>query len=1043
MKPTPLQQKAIDETGKNIIVSAGAGSGKTAVLTKRVMRILKEGTSINELLILTFTKAAAAEMKERIRNDLKKESLTNPSLKKELELIDQAYITTFDSFALSIVKKYHYLLNISNNVSISEDSIIMLKKHQLIDETFDEYYASNNPLFQKLIYNFCVKDDQDIKDYLLKIADKIDAMPNRDEYLNNYLDNYTSSIFFNKCLDEYTSIIKNEINNIKKQAQKLSILTDGTYATKLELSLQVLYNASTIDEIIATINNLDIPRLPNKSEDEVKEARQNFKNYLDNIIKIVNKYGSKEEITNTFNNTKDYLNIIISIINTFLKKLHDYKEENELYTFQDIALLSIKILEENASVREELKYFFKEIMIDEYQDTNDIQETFVSMIENNNVYMVGDIKQSIYRFRNANPYIFKSKYDAYSKNDNGLKIDLLQNFRSRSEVLNNINEIFDLIMDNSLGGAEYKESHRMEFGNLSYDNEGKTEQDYNMSILEYNSKDTNYKNDEIEIFTIARDIQNKINNHYQVFDKNTKELRDITYQDFVILMDRGKSFDLYKKVFEYLGIPLSVFQDKRLTNSEDIYIIKNIIDLLIHMQEENYDINFRYSITSIARSYLYNIPDQEIFSYFKNNNFKDSTIYKDFYELSTKLKSQSITNILEEIFKITNIYSKIITIGNIDSTVKRLSYLIDIADNLSTLGYNIYTFRDYLCDLLDSNYEIKYKDNNSNVNAVKIMTIHTSKGLEYHICYYSGLFNDFNIRELNERFLFSNNYGIIVPSYEDGIKETFLKYLTKYHYLEEEISEKIRLFYVALTRAKEKMIILIPEVSEEIHSLEPNRVIDNTIRYKYHSLKDILVSIKHYLLKYYKTINIDELNISKNYLYSSNKPLKLEDSITDINVNEIPLLKEEELTTAHFSKTLHELINNDIKSNINLGLQFHETLEYLDFNNPDYSLIDNSFIKNKVQEFLKLDILSNLKDAEIYKEYEFIYTEDNIEYHGIIDLLLEYPDKIDIIDYKLSNIEDPNYLKQLKGYQTYINKITGKEVNIYLYSILTKKVKKL
>ena len=187
---TKEQQQAIDETGTNIIVSAGAGSGKTAVLTARTMRIIESGTHINELLILTFTKAAAAEMKERIRKSLIKKSKELPELEKEVSLIDQSYITTFDSFALSIVKKYHYLLNISNNIAISEASIIDMKKNEIIDEVFEYYYSINNEQFKKLIYDFCVKDDNDLKKCILKIANKIDSYTDREGYIKNYINVY-------------------------------------------------------------------------------------------------------------------------------------------------------------------------------------------------------------------------------------------------------------------------------------------------------------------------------------------------------------------------------------------------------------------------------------------------------------------------------------------------------------------------------------------------------------------------------------------------------------------------------------------------------------------------------------------------------------------------------------------------------------------------------------------------------------------------------------------------------------------------------------
>ena len=510
MNFTKEQEQAIYESNQNIIVSAGAGSGKTAVLTARTLRILNEGTHINELLILTFTKAAAAEMKERIRKNIKKESQSNPSLAKELELIDQSYITTFDSFALSVVKKYHYLLNISKDINITDASIINMKKSELMDETFTYYYQNINDNFDKFITDFCTKDDSLLKTYILNIANKIDSLPNREDYIEHYFDNYLSKGFVEKCLLDYQDIIENSIKEIERQATKLSYLTDGSFSNELIEILTPLYNAKTIDEIQSHINLVSLPKLPRGSEDEIKAEKDKLKKLIDNLKEIINTYGNQERIKNNIYNTKPYLEAIIDIIKTFLDKIHNYKEKNNIYDFQDIAMLSIKLVKDYENVRNELSSSFKEIMIDEYQDTNDIQETFISYIENNNVYMVGDVKQSIYRFRNANPYIFKTKYDNYSNHLNGLKIDLVKNFRSREEVLKNINDIFNLIMDNDIGGAEYHESHQMVYGNEVYINEGKTNYDYNMRILEYEiPEDKKFTGSEIEIFTIAKDIQEK------------------------------------------------------------------------------------------------------------------------------------------------------------------------------------------------------------------------------------------------------------------------------------------------------------------------------------------------------------------------------------------------------------------------------------------------------------------------------------------------------------------------------------------------------
>ena len=206
---TKEQEAAITTRGNNILVSAGAGSGKTAVLTERITSLIKEGHSIKSLLVLTFTNAAAAEMKERIRNAIAKDE----SLKEELDLVDQSYITTFDSFALSIVKKYHYLLNISNNIAISEKSIIDMKQEEILDEVFNEYYQNRTEEFSKLIKDFCVKDDTLLKKSILRIASKIDAKPDREEYIANYENNYSSKEYLDTIYNEYLSIV----NNLKEK----------------------------------------------------------------------------------------------------------------------------------------------------------------------------------------------------------------------------------------------------------------------------------------------------------------------------------------------------------------------------------------------------------------------------------------------------------------------------------------------------------------------------------------------------------------------------------------------------------------------------------------------------------------------------------------------------------------------------------------------------------------------------------------------------------------------------------------------------------
>ena len=1033
---TKEQEQAIYETGKNIIVSAGAGSGKTAVLSERVLEKLKNGIHINELLILTFTKVAAAEMKERIRKKIKKV----PELKDELNLIDASYITTFDSFAMSVVKKYHYLINVKKDLSIIESSVIDIKKKEILDDIFDYYYENNNPDFLELINTFCIKDDLNIKNNILSISNKLDLRIDKIEYLENYIDNNYNEEKINKDINDYEKLILNKIELIKSNINNLSLYIDNDYISKVYDSLSGLLNSKNYDEIKMYLN-IKLPQLPRGCEEEAKIEKEKLSKSIKDIISLC-PYNDKKEIYNSIISTKNITNIICKIIIKLHNRVMEYKKNNDVYEFNDIAIMSIKILD-NKEVCEELKYHFKEILVDEYQDTNDLQEAFISKIENNDVYMVGDIKQSIYRFRNANPYIFKNKYDNYSNLNGGMKIDLLKNFRSREEVLNNINTMFNLIMDDDIGGADYIKDHQMVFGNKTYSNEGATNQNNNFEIYTYDYKESEFSKEEIEAFMIAKDIKEKVENKYQVFDKDELLLRDITYNDFVILIDRSTSFDLYKKIFEYLEIPLGILKDEKLNTDIDITILKNLINFIIKVKKQEYDTEFKYLFTSITRSFIYGYKDDVIFNYFVNNNFLDSDLYNKSLEISKIIDNMSIREIINLIIDKFDFINRIMTIGNIEKTIIKLDKIKDISDNLNTLGYDIYKFSNYLKEIIENDYKMTFNINESGSDSVKIMTIHKSKGLEYHICYFPGLYKEFNLMELKEQFTYDNTYGIITPYFDEGIGKTIYKELLKEKYKNEEISEKIRLFYVAVTRAKEKMIVILPK-NDKMVNISNDSIIDKNIRIGYKSFKDIFNSIEGYIKDYYKHIDINTLNLTNEYnMIKSNDYDKIIPENNEKVTTKKIYIDNTLIDKTTFSKNTNKLLDNKEISNMKFGTEIHEILECINLKNPDYSNISNTFILNKIKRFISSDVLKDIKNAKIYKEYEFIYNEDNIKYHGIIDLMLEYENYIDIIDYKLKNITDTNYIKQLNGYKIYIENITSKKVNIYLYSIMDENIIKL
>ena len=336
--------------------------------------------------------------------------------------------------------------------------------------------------------------------------------------------------------------------------------------------------------------------------------------------------------------------------------------------------------------------------------------------------------------------------------------------------------------------------------------------------------------------------------------------------------------------------------------------------------------------------------------------------------------------------------------------------------------------------------KIDLSTNKDNANSVKIMTIHTSKGLEYPICYFPGLEKGFNVRELNDKIYYSNKYGIVIPYFKDNLlHNTIIKTLLQNNYYEEEISEKLRLLYVALTRAREK-IIFVTSLSENILSYKDSGVIDIETRLSYRSFLDILNSIYKSLKSYIVNVDIKDLNLTKNYNLSKYSNY-LDNLLTGniINVKEY-IGQSNTIEESRLSKSINKLLTREEQKNIELGLRIHHLLEVTDFNNPDYSIM-NDYEKELVSNFINLKLSENA--LNVYKEYEFIYEEEKKEIHGIIDLLIIYSDYAIIVDYKLKNTSDDAYIKQLNGYRNYVEQITNLKTKIYLYSIIDSTLKEV
>ena len=849
------QQLAIDSKDKNIIVSAGAGSGKTAVLTERIRKILLSGVKASELLVLTFTNAAAAEMKERITKTMSKD----PMLKNRTFEVDSAYITTFDSFSLALVKKYHDRLNLSKNISIIDASVLNVYKRKIIDEIFDSYYLKNNELFEKFICDLTPKDDENLRKEVLRLANKLDLLTNKDELLDNYVANNFTLEKFNEYLNELVSLLNEKILFISNNIDKLQIELNEDQYKKFKEAYQQLIDSKTYDEIR---NNSKV-KMP-----IVKNISVNASIYKDEIKKTmedINKlciYTNEAYIKDAYFQSEDYVKITIELLKEYYKKINKYKFDKEAFEFIDISKFAISLVKDNEDIQNELKEHFYEILIDEYQDTNDIQEEFISYIAKNNVYMVGDIKQSIYGFRNANPMIFKEKYDSYKDNVLGMKIDLNQNFRSNRQVLLAINQIFDHIMDDNVGQANFKKEHQMRFGLSAYDKGSSQNKIKYVTYL----KSKAIKNKDIDMFFVAKDILEKINNKEQVFDKDTGEFRDCTYKDFAVLIADGTMFDSLSLLLSYNHIPNLIFKNIDVNKGIIITVLKNLIKLIALDYKKVYDDEFKGCFYGVGRSFLFNYSDEELFDYLVNNNFKESKFYQLINSYSLMVESTSLLNLTNKLIDEVDVINKLITIGDVENNITRVEFLLKTIESMDNLDLDIFDFVSYIDDIFENEDKMEFAASGMNENKVKIMTIHKSKGLEFPIVYFINNDKSFNKGEIKDKLLYDNKYGLITPFYIQGEGRNINFVLLKENMNVSLISEKIRLLYVALTRAREQMIILDYYKEDDVNLIELEEVVSLVKRKRYNSFSSMYNSIIDVMNQYKVEIDPSTLNINDDYL---------------------------------------------------------------------------------------------------------------------------------------------------------------------------------
>lgn len=1016
-KLNPAQEAAAITSNGEFLVSASAGSGKTKVLSSRATKLILEGTPVEKLLILTFTKEAAKQMAERIKKLLIKVDNLEAASK-----VDLAHIETFDSFCLAMVRRYHNLLNLDANVTILDKGILEIETSRLIQEIFDEFYKKQDERFLNFITQFSSKDDENIKNKIIrKLFKKFEIIPDTEKYINNYFLNFYDENKFIKSLDNYYEEIMDKLKTLKYEYDINNYeLNDKIYDT-----FMIALSCRDYDDLVA-LNDFNFGRV--KGDDASKDFHSRLKTVLE-YIKDHNDYSeshhfvSKEKMLLSYRNSKKHIEIVLEIIKELHRRLLDFKKRNNAFDFIDIAKYLIKLLKENDSVRKEISSMFDYIMIDEYQDTSDLQEETINLIKNNNVFQVGDIKQSIYRFRNANPDLFLEKMNKFNNNEGGKTHILKTNYRPTVEVIDAINLFFAKVMKPPHQEYDYNDGHAME------PLEGKCGVDKGMQVISYSASEIkeNIDKDEFEVTYIALDILRRIK----------ESNNSLNFSNFTILIDRANKFNFIKKIFDKYSIPLSIEREDNVEMDDIYFVIKNILKLIFYIHDDNKKMEFDHSFISILRSFIYEISDEELANLAENKDYSSYDLYKIIDRLNLEKDNLSIRDLIFSIYEQFDIYKNLLKIDNYDFNLAILDRILSLAISYDELGQSALDLLNYFIDADEYEVSMKIRVKEDIENCVKLMTIHGSKGLEFDYIYLP--FNNVlpNLEDARSSILFDQKLGMFIPSYDFGdIGSPFRDQLSDK--INSELAmERLRLLYVGLTRAKKQNIVLLP-----LPNLNNKKKISNVLKENCSTFSNFyyygLMDEDYSFLDYPEVINANFETL-----------MRMNDLITN-NVNDLKDEKETVKTTLEIKpcvnlnllKPLKRIRASKAESSIadedllNFGTRLHAYLEKIDFKNVDLSFIQDEKERKMIDRFLKLDIFKNAKNARALHEFSYYDEEEDVS--GFIDLILIYDEHIDIIDFKLSHIDDPNYARQLGMYKHYLEKINNKKLTIktYLTSII-------
>lgn len=929
---TEKQQRVIDVRGRNVLVSAAAGSGKTAVLVERIVKMVSDSAhpvDIDRLLVVTFTNAAAAEMRERISRALNDRLAADPEnehLQRQAALLHNARITTIDSFCLFVLRNQFHTIGLDPAFRIAEEGEVKLLRQEVLAEVLEDCYKQERPEFINCIEYFSVGSrDTAVEEIVLKLYDFAMSTPFPEAWLEERKQDYRimwrqqtaadrketdkadaaegvengreaafedipwvaelmrqTRFLLAGCVTELTEAVRlceepdgpymygELLEREREMTERLLRLCDR--AGDGEGSLAQEYDSrerqSSYEALYAAFNGLRFDRLPSKKDDTVSPVKRELAKNLRTQVKerlgdLQKKYffKEKEQIFRQMEACGTAVEALADLTLAFKEAFDRKKRDKNLLDFNDIEHFALQILvrADEAGVcfptetALEYRSYFHEILIDEYQDSNLVQEYILSCISGEdegryNRFMVGDVKQSIYKFRLARPELFLEKYEAYGsqehaeaessgsrqQSDAGMeaeRIDLHQNFRSRFEVLNTTNAVFEQIMGKDVGGIIYDDLAALHMGAVY---PVQPENDANLTellLFGTDEKPEDLSAKEQEAYGIAAKIK-MLMREFTVMDRGSGVLRALSYRDIVILMRTTAGWDeVFKRVLESEGIPVHM-------TSRTGYFAASEVQELLHFLRVLDNPLQDIPLYGVMHSYLGGFSEEEIAliraAYPKKKYLYDAVrgyVQSDIEEAQGKKLIDKIRSFLDRISRYRSL-SAYLSVQELLQTILRetdyLNYvavkpegnkrranvemlMVKAADYEKTSFFGLYHFLRYMEQL--EKYEVDYGEaglQDENADVVRIMSIHKSKGLEFPVCFVAGLAKGFQTRDINGRLVLDIDAGIGVD-YVNPAERVRGKDLRKNVIAEkmrvDNLAEEMRILYVAMTRAAEKLIL--------------------------------------------------------------------------------------------------------------------------------------------------------------------------------------------------------------------------------------------